>query len=92
MKQYDKVTATVRLRRGMALKPNAEALDGLKIQARALWQIESGDTRYPGEWAMVPLGESIAAFRDAEVVWIASGDLQIETANHRMPTFLPSGD
>ena len=83
MKQYDVVTALVKIRRdGKDVKPMAERLDGLRSEFRALLKIEDDDSRYPGEWAMQPVvPEIIAAFDQAEVAWIASGDLAIEQPN-----------
>lgn len=83
MKQFDVVTALVKIRRDeMEVKPMAESLDGLRSKFRALWEIEDDDNRYPGEWAMQPIDpETVAAFDQAEVAWIASGDLAIEQPN-----------
>lgn len=62
--------ATVRIRRDRDLKPECECLDGKVALFIASWRIEADDDRYPGEWAMVPLG-----WRDWPIAWIASGDL-----------------
>lgn len=77
MKQFDVVTATVRIRRnGLQLKPDIEALNGTTGQFQAMWQAESDDARYPGEWAMQAVGHD--ALMDAGISWIASGDLETD--------------
>jgi hypothetical protein len=79
--QYgNKITATVRIRRdiGLDVRPNAEVLDGKRIKASFGWEIEEDHSRYPNEIAWLIDREDD---READIVWIASGDLiEIERA------------
>lgn len=61
---------------GMVVKPEAEQIDGKVYLFRYGWEIESDNTRYPGEHAWVPDDSN---YPDDGPVWIASGDLK-ETA------------
>lgn len=80
LEQFDRVLGTVRLRRsGPPVKPTAEALDGRQFAFEVRWQIEDDDSRYPGEWALYPIGgDSMAAFDAAAIAWIASGDVSVD--------------
>lgn len=64
--------ATIRLRRdlGRAVRPDCEAMDGLRVTVQAGWRMDEDD-KYPGEWAML----FPSTQRGFPVHWIASGDL-----------------
>lgn len=65
-------TATVRIRRDARfgeVRPEADALDGKRVEVSAGWLIQPEDRpAYQGEWAMMTRP-------DVFPVWIASGDL-----------------
>ena len=66
--------AQVQIRRTLnfEVKPEAEELDGKIFEFERGWEIESTDSRYPGEiaWLFVEHNAS-------NIGWIASGDLKI---------------
>lgn len=70
----------VRIRReiGLAVKPEAEQLDGKVFVFRFGWTQDKDDT-YPGEAAMVPNDFDWPADAPA---WVSSGDLQPVTDNN----------
>jgi hypothetical protein len=83
LQQFQKITVIVRQRpevNGSPIKPKAKGLEGLTLNLIVLWRIEDDHGLYPGEWAL-GLGddESEAALRQADVSWIASGDVEVQS-------------
>jgi hypothetical protein len=74
MNVYDKVIATVRIRRGSEwnVKPEAEQLDGNTYKFVVAWK-QDKDDKYPGEYALMPEDTNYPA--DAPR-WISSGDVE----------------
>ena len=63
--------------KGLPLKEKVGQLDGKVFDLECMWQCEEGE-KYPGEYAMGP--QSIDAkevFEQANIAWIASGDVEI---------------
>lgn len=71
------LTATVKIRRTDDLVPTemGEAIDGLRHDFTFAWEIEEGDSRYPGEIAWMPYPFSSNRWPDEGPGWVASGDL-----------------
>lgn len=71
----DRIFATVKLRRGhrFRVRPEAEALEGLRHEFSFGWDIDEADRlQYAGEVAWVPSRDS---WPDNAPTWLASGDL-----------------
>lgn len=63
---------------GNLLKPKVKQLQGVTLILQALW-VCGTDEKYHGEWAMGYRDEedSEKLLKDACILWIASGDLEI---------------
>jgi len=70
--QYQRYTATLKIRRGEGWKvrPEMEGFDGISLSLSAGWPIETGAReQYADEWAMIDEDGKLP------VAWIATGDL-----------------